>query len=175
MRVVEALKTIPDRRAWARCGLVYGIFLICAFPIGMATGLLHPGWPSAAAQTIVVASLIALVHPAFVEELIFRVVLLPRRPSAMPRTKLIAIAVVALALYVVSHPLNALLARPAARVVFESPGYLALVTLLGLACTAAYWISRSIWPAVAIHWLTVVIWLWLLGGQALLSGTIPRT
>ena len=175
MRVVEALTTIPDRRAWTRCVLVYGIFLLCAVPIGLTTGLLHPGLSHAPAVAIVTGSLLALVHPAFVEELIFRVILLPRNPATMQRAKLAVITVVALALYVVSHPLNAIIFRPDARAVFESPAYLAVVTLLGLACTAAYWLSRSIWPSVAIHWLTVVLWLWLLGGQALLSGTISRT
>jgi len=175
MRVVEAVTTIPDRRAWARCGLVYGIFLICALPLGLMTGLLRPGVSQAPAATIIIGSLVALVHPAFVEELIFRVVLLPRNPASMRRARLAAIAVLALALYVASHPLNAILFRPDARAVFESPAYLAVVTLLGLACTAAYWLSRSIWPPVAIHWLTVMLWLWLLGGQALLSGTIART
>ena len=175
MRVVEAVTTIPDRRAWARCGLVYGIFLSCAFPLGLATGLLRPGVSHAPAATVIIGSLVAFVHPAFVEELIFRVVLLPRNPATLRRARLVSITVLALALYVASHPLNAIIFRPEARAIFESPAYLAVVTLLGLACTAAYWLSRSIWPPVAIHWLTVVMWLWLLGGQALLSANIPRT
>lgn len=119
--------------------------------------------------------LLLLVHPAFVEEFVFRVVLLPRDPSTTSRGRLLAVTIVSLALYVASHPLNAMLFRPDVAPVFESPSYLALVTLLGLTCTAAYWISKSIWPPVAIHWLTVVTWLWLLGGQALLSAKIPRT
>jgi predicted Abi (CAAX) family protease len=175
MRVVAALKTIPDRRAWARCALVYGIFLICAFPIGLLTGLLQPGVAHVAPAIWLGTSAIVFVHPACVEEFIFRVLLLPRSPDAMPRGRLIAITLVALALYVVSHPLNAMLFRPEAAAVFERPAYLMIVALLGITCTAAYWISKSIWPPVAMHWLTVVLWLWLLGGQALLSGRIPRT
>jgi predicted Abi (CAAX) family protease len=171
MRLVAALTTIPDRRAWGRCALVYGLFLLCAFPLGYLTGLLHPGMTSIAPVVL----LLVLVHPAFVEELIFRVVLLPRDPAVMPRGRLITVTVVALALYVASHPVNAMLFRPAAAPVFESAAYLALVTLLGATCTAAYWISKSIWPPVVIHWVTVIAWLCLLGGQALLSGTIART
>jgi predicted Abi (CAAX) family protease len=87
----------------------------------------------------------------------------------MPRGRVLLIAGGALALYVASHPLNAILFRPQALALFESPVYLTLATLLGAACTAAYFISRSIWPPVAIHWLTVVAWLYLLGGHALLS------
>ena len=48
---------------------------------------------------------------------------------------------------------------------------LSLATLLGATCTAAYLISRSIWPPVVLHWLTVLAWIWLLGGRALLDQT----
>ena len=175
MRVVAALRTLPDLRTWAKCGILYGIFLAAALLIGLLTGFLHPGVSQATPMAMIATSLIVFVHPAFVEELIFRVVLLPRDPTSMPRGRAMGIAVVALALYVGSHPLNAVLFRPEAAPVFENTVYLLVVTMLGLTCTAAYWISKSIWPAVTIHWLTVVLWLWLLGGQALLSGRIPRT
>ena len=81
----------------------------------------------------------------------------------------LALAVGALLLYVAAHPLNAILFRPGLRTLFESPAYLSLAALLGATCTAAYWISRSIWPPVLIHWLTVLAWLYLFGGWALLS------
>lgn len=114
------------------------------------------------------AALMVLVHPAFVEELVFRVLLLPRDPSTLRRGRVVAIAAIALGIYVASHPISAMLFRPQALSVFSSPAYLTLAALLGATCTAAYWISRSIWPPVLIHWLTVVLWLWFLGGQALL-------
>jgi predicted Abi (CAAX) family protease len=175
MRVVAALRTIPDRRAWVRCATVYAIFLVVALPIGLLSGLLIPQVARIAPSAFVATAFIVLLHPAFSEELIFRVLLLPRDPSASSRSRVIAIAVGALALYVASHPVNAILFKPGVAAVFERPAYLALVTLLGAACTAAYWISKSIWPSVVMHWLTVLAWLWLLGGHALLSGTIPRT
>ena len=79
------------------------------------------------------------------------------------------VAGAALAVYVASHPINALLFRPQVLGLFESTSYLVLATLLGLTCTATYLISRSIWPPVTIHWLTVVMWIWLLGGHQLLG------
>jgi CubicO group peptidase (beta-lactamase class C family) len=36
-----------------------------------------------------------------------------------------------------------------------------------VACTVTYWISRSLWPPVLLHWSTVLIWITLLGGQGL--------
>ena len=113
------------------------------------------------------ASLIFL-HPSLVEEIAFRALLLPRDAGSMRRGRLLLVAGAALAVYVASHPLNAWLFRPQVLSVFASPAYLVLTTLLGAACTAAYFVSRSIWPPVVIHWLTVVTWLWFLGGQALL-------
>jgi len=169
MRVVAALTTIPDWRAWRRCALAYGVFLICAIPVGLLTGLLHVSVPHVAPAVVLSTSAIVLVHPAFVEELIFRVLLLPRETASTGRGQLTVTAVGALLLYVAAHPLNAILFRPGLRTLFESPAYLSLAALLGATCTAAYWISRSIWPPVLIHWLTVIAWLYLFGGWALLS------
>jgi predicted Abi (CAAX) family protease len=168
VRVIAALTTIPGWRTWGRCALVYLIFLICAVPIGMSTGLLRPGLPHAALTQMLATSLIVLVHPAFVEELIFRVILLPRDAAVMRRGRLLALAALALTLYVASHPINAMIFRPQVLGLFTSVPYLTITALLGVACTVAYFISRSIWPPVLIHWLTVVLWLWLLGGEALL-------
>ena len=100
--------------------------------------------------------------------MLFRALLLPRNAASMRGPRLLVTAGIALALYVASHPLNAMLFRPQALHLFASPGYLTLVAMLGATCTWAYLTSRSIWPPVAIHWLTVVAWIWLLGGRAVL-------
>jgi predicted Abi (CAAX) family protease len=167
-RWLGALKTWPSARTWGRCALAYAAFLACALPIGAVSGLLHAGLPGARPAEIAGTCLMVLVHPAFVEEMLFRALLLPRNAASMRRVPLFVTAGVALALYVASHPLNAMLFRPQALSLFASPGYLTLVAMLGATCTWAYLSSRSIWPPVAIHWLTVVAWIWLLGGRALL-------
>lgn len=166
--MLAALTTIPDRRTWGTCAIAYLIFLIVAIPLGLLTGLVHPSAPAIPTVQIITTAVVLFVHPAFVEELVFRVLLLPRNAAAVSRGRLVTLVVVSLTLYVASHPLNAILFRPQARVVFESPAYLALAALLGATCTVAYFVSRSIWPSVVIHWLTVVVWLFALGGQALL-------
>ena len=165
-----AVATIPTAQAWRRCALIYLAFLACALPIGVASGLLHiaivPLTPSGAALALGAI----LVHPAFTEEMIFRAALLPRRPASLARGRVAIAVFLALVLYVAAHPLNAWLFWPAALDVFANAWYLALTTLLGLACTAAYFVSGSIWPCVLIHWATVSLWLFALGGQALLGG-----
>jgi predicted Abi (CAAX) family protease len=164
----DALTTIPDWRTWRNCGLVYGLFLICALPVGLRSGLVRAETASLTRHELVGSGLLLFVHPALVEELVFRGLLIPRDGRLWPRGRLMLVAGTALVLYVASHPINALLFRPQVLGLFGSTPYLVLATLLGLTCTATYLISRSIWPPVAIHWATVVTWIWLLGGQSLL-------
>ena len=159
---------MPGWHAWRMSALVYVLFLACAAPIGLFTGLLRPSTPHLLPSQMIRAAFLILLQPALVEEIVFRALLVPRESGSMTRGRSILVAGAALAVYVASHPLNAWLFRPQVLAVFASPAYLALATLLGAACTAAYVISRSIWPSVVIHWLTVVTWLWFLGGQALL-------
>lgn len=148
--------------------MLYLLFLVGAVPIGIVSGLLHPSIAAVTPAGALAIAATVLLHPAFTEELIFRVLLLPRRLEGTTRRGLYVTVVVALFLYVIAHPLNAYFFWPAVLHVFANPFYLALATLLGLTCTTAYLLSGSIWPAVLIHWFTVTVWLLLLGGQALL-------
>jgi predicted Abi (CAAX) family protease len=159
---------MPHWRTWRACAAVYALFLACAVPIGLLSGLLRPSAPLLPPPEMIGAGLLLFVQPALIEEIIFRGLLLPRDFRSMRGRRLIVMSGSSLALYVAAHPVAARLFRPEARSLFESPVYLTLAALLGLACTATYFISRSIWPPVAIHWLTVVTWIWFLGGQALL-------
>jgi predicted Abi (CAAX) family protease len=165
----KAILTRPDARTWGACALVYLLFLTCAAPIGLLSGLLRAGAPHLSATEMIAAGVLLLGRPALVEEIVFRGLLLPRDPRSIRRGRVVAVAAAALIVYVGAHPLNALLTWPASLVVFGNPVYLLLTTFLGIACTAAYWISRSIWPPVVMHWVTVIVWLWLLGGQARLG------
>lgn len=169
--VQEALTTMPDARAWLSCALVFVLFVVCAGAIGLLSGFLRPSAPHLTAFDVFSTAAFVFIQPALLEEIVFRGLLLPRRAHSLPRRRLLAIVVVALSVYVVSHPINALLFRPGVLQVFASPVYLLLATLLGIACTAAYLISKSIWPPVAIHWVSVLTWLWFLGGQELLKAT----
>ena len=161
----DALTTAPDSRTWFACAVVYAAFLLAAAPIGWTSGLLRPSTPHLAVRDALATGVLLLIQPSIVEEIVFRGVLLPRDARTMPRRRLALVVATALTVYVASHPLSAWLFRPEVLGLFTSPVYLVLAALLGLACTIAYFISRSIWPPVAIHWLTVVTWIWFLGGQ----------
>jgi len=170
--VRDALATAPSADAWRQCALLYLLFLICALPIGLMSGLLHPSLPPLTSGAVLLAAGTIALHPAFTEEIVFRAFMLPRRIDGISRTRLAITIAVALFLYVIAHPLNAKFFWPAVWGVFSNPFYLALATLLGLTCTAAYLTSGSIWPCVLIHWMTVALWILLLGGQALLQSSV---
>ena len=161
-----ALTTMPGWRTWRTCALVYLAFLVCAAPLGLAAGLLRPGVADLRPAQFVTTGVLIFLQPALVEELVFRGLLLPRDTKSMPGNRVVLVAGIALVVYVASHPLSAWLFRPQVFALFSSPAYLTLATLLGLTCTVTYFISRSIWPPVVVHWLSVVTWIWLLGGQA---------
>jgi predicted Abi (CAAX) family protease len=171
--VRAALTTLPTWPAWRLCLIVYAAFLACALPIGLLTGVVRFSPAPFPAATAVGIALAALVHPAFVEETIFRALLVPRWIRELPAGRALLIAGFALAAYVASHPVNAILFRPAALGIFTNPAYLFIAALLGVACTVVYAVSGSIWPAVLLHWITAVVWILLLGGQSLVTATAP--
>jgi predicted Abi (CAAX) family protease len=53
---------------------------------------------------------------------------------------------------------------PRAAPIFLRPDFLACAAILGAGCALIRWRTASIWPAVALHWLVVVIWQTWLGG-----------
>ena len=94
---------------------------------------------------------------------------LAARYNLRRRRHLIVVSVVALAVFIVSHPLHAWISRPAALGLFTSPVFLVCAALLGIMCTLAYFISRSLWLPVLLHWITVVVWIMFLGGHGLIG------
>ena len=52
---------------------------------------------------------------------------------------------------------------------FTDPRFLFVAFGLGLTCTFVTLRARSLWPAIMIHWLTVVAWKGLFGGPQFFS------
>ncbi len=100
-------------------------------------------------------AVIAFFAPALGEELIFRGALQPRTVS---RPKDWSLAILSLAGFVLWHPVQVWLGLPMAQPVFTDPGFLSLVAVLGVLCTALTHRSGSLWPAIILHWLVVIGW-----------------
>jgi predicted Abi (CAAX) family protease len=162
-RAVAACSSWPDAKGWLlTAGILAGLATI-SLPLGFGIGFLRidlfVSW-----QTAVVVAAVAFFSPAVVEELIFRVALLPhpheRAPAAVARLW----GTVALALFVIAHPLRTLILSSARGATFADPRFFVLAALLGLACTLAYLRTGSLWPPVVIHWVVATGWLLVFRG-----------
>ena len=112
--------------------------------------------------------------PALIEELVFRVLLLPRTTENLPIGLVWFWVGISLVLFIVYHPLNAISFFPSGRDTFFNLIFLTLAGLLGFVCSLAYLQSGSLWTPVFIHWLVVAVWLLLLGGYGKLYRS-PQT
>jgi len=165
-RLIAALTTIPSFEDW---GLTVGIFAIysaIAFTIGKVTDFLRwqkpiNNWLRIWCQT--------LFAPALVEEMIFRVFILPHSNERITTESWLIWAGASLFLFLIYHPINALTLYKAGYPTFLNSTFLLLASLLGIACTLAYSLTGSIWSPVVVHWLVVAIWLCYLGGYQQLT------
>ena len=107
---------------------------------------------------------VALV-PSLTEEGFFRGMLMPdRSETRRPFAWIVATA----AAFTAWHPVETLFLRHAASI-FLRPDFLACTAILGLGAATIRWRTASLWPAVALHWLAVVLWQTWLGGPGLAS------
>jgi predicted Abi (CAAX) family protease len=109
-------------------------------------------------------ALVALVAPAIGEEILFRAALLPAPDSSRPLPY--GPLLLSVALFVLWHPLQALVFGPHWRETVLDPWFLASVAAFGVASARLYWNTGSLWPPVALHWMVVVAWKALLGGPS---------
>lgn len=163
--LLTGLRTSPLRAlpAWLGLALAYAA---SAYLIGTLAGLLQPQNLTGPARFYLPVTL--LLFPALPEEAVFRGLLIPNATGQRgPRAIAISTLLSSLA-FVLWHPLNALTVNPGARQLFLDPAFLLIVFLLGVTCSLAYVLSRSLWAPVLIHWLTVLVWVLWLGGRNLL-------
>src|SRR5436305_13297727 len=85
--VGAALTTLPTRQDWLLGAGLYLMFLVGAVPLGVVSGLLHPSLPPLTGGGALLVALTILLHPAFTEELVFRVLMLPRRLETVSRRR----------------------------------------------------------------------------------------
>jgi predicted Abi (CAAX) family protease len=156
-RVKSAFFTIPHTNDWLQA---IGLLLIFAFvylPIGFGLGFLELDVRSSW-QTVVSVSLGALFMPSLLEELGFRVLLLPHpAESTSPSTRWLFSGFSWL-LFVAYH------LHPLVPSFFRTLAFLLGAGLLGIICTLSYLKSGSVWIPIFIHWAIVVAWLLLFGG-----------
>ena len=168
-RLLDALFQSPTTGAWGLSLALLAGYGALVIPMGLRSGLL--GWQRSTGGPLALLahSLRLLAMPALVEELIFRVALLPQALEGPSATELLGWSSLALGLFVAYHPLAGRLWYRQGRRLFDDPRFLIACTLLGVACSGAYLASGSLWPPLLIHWLVVVTWLEWLGGRRLIE------
>jgi predicted Abi (CAAX) family protease len=163
--VWAGLKSSPRANS-GRVWIFFAIYAALAGVIGFSSGLLT--WQVAEAELFVFLPLTLLIFPALLEEIFFRGILIPRNIRERGPNQIAFFSLLSAVLFVLWHPLNALTINPTAKIFFLNPLFLVIVFLLGLSCSLGYIYSRSLWVPVIMHWLTVMVWVLLLGGRNLL-------
>lgn len=168
-RLVDGLLAPLDARQVGLCLLGFALYAAVALVQGVGSGFLEPGHPWPRPRRLLHAAAALLPMPALGEELLFRGALLPHPGEGTPWPQLLAWSALGIGLFVLYHPLAGRLWYRRAEQVFHDPRFLLQTALLGVATTALYQASGSLWPAVLLHALAVLVWLERLGGRQRLA------
>lgn len=168
-RLLTALTIFPNRESWLLGVILILFYGLVALFWGFKLNFLQFCWlqsPLKITQIIIAA----FFAPSLLEEIVFRVFLLPQPNQNLIQLPWIAVTI-NLLIFVLYHPLNALTFFPRGRKTFFNHTFLSLAGLLGLLCIITYWQSASLWLPVIIHWIVVIAWLICFGGYNLLYQT----
>jgi predicted Abi (CAAX) family protease len=171
-RVLAACILLPGWREWGIAALALLIYGAIALPIGLRTGFLQWRMSGYSPMPLLKTLFFLFLSPALWEELVFRVLLLPHPNSVQSTQDFFIPAAFSLALFVLYHPVNAIILYRSGNPTFFHPIFLFLTAFLGVICTLVYWLTGSLWTIAIVHWLVVAIWLLSLNG---LSKFSPRS
>ncbi|MDX2229199.1 MAG: CPBP family glutamic-type intramembrane protease [Leptolyngbyaceae cyanobacterium bins.349] len=156
---------LPSSRDWLVTGLTLLVYGAIALPLGLRQHFLKlTRWPVPTWHSLLLA-LRLFFMPALVEELIFRVLLLPYPSAGITGQRWLLWAIASLILFIAYHPFHAKTFYKQGDPTFFSPVFLSLTGLLGVACTIAYFFTGSLLTITLIHWVVVLVWLLFLGGM----------
>ena len=163
-RIFASMILLPEPRDWGITFLSLLGYAAIAIPIGLKWGFLQ--WRPISQKPIqLIKTLVFLfLCPALLEELVFRVLLLPYPDELNSLLIIFGWSMLSLTLFLLYHPFNALTFYKAGNPTFFQPMFLVLAALLGLTCTIVYLMTGSLWACAFIHWVVVAIWLLCLNG-----------
>jgi predicted Abi (CAAX) family protease len=164
-RLMDALFTPLSGAGLGLSLMLLGIVAAVAIPLGRLTGFLTGERPWVRPLVLLRRGPALLFMPSLIEEMLFRVVLLPHPLEGMGGWQSAAWGALSVGLFVAYHPLAGRLWYPPGRRLFDDGRFLLLASLLGVVCAIAYQATGSLWPPVLIHWLVVLVWLEVLGGR----------
>jgi len=146
----------PVSQLWSLAiGIGYGAI---ALTLGWRSGFLPRRWHWTPWRQLLPCAVRFLFVPAIVEEVLFRALLLPSALDGVTPLAMAPWVALSVGLFVAWHGLPLGLRGGVLQIPQRDPRFLLQVSVLGLACALAYIVSGSLWPAVGIHWLAVVVW-----------------
>jgi membrane protease YdiL (CAAX protease family) len=166
-RLRRLVSTWPGGKGWAQLGKEVAWLVPALVLFAWLGGFLD--WHPQLTPQLALVALIAFFVPSLAEEAVFRGLLL--KPPSDGASGLGPAALSAL-LFALWHPLQVLVCQwtlvgrcplPWGWLGF-CPWFLLACFALGLACARLTLRTRSIWPAVVLHWLVVVAWAALFAG-----------
>lgn len=163
--LIAGLRTSPLRApilAWA----AVPVFVVVASLVAISSELFEP--KILESELLFILPFTLFVFPCLLEEAFFRGVIIPRNARDQGTDHVIGYMVLSTVFFVAWHPLNAMTVNPSAAPLFREPAFLVIVAALGATCSFSYIFSRSLWVPVLIHWATVVVWVFALGGPNLI-------
>ena len=164
-RLVESLLVPLNIKS---CLIALGLLLIygaLALPLGWKTNFLSFTPNFLLTKKGFLGSFRLFFCPALGSEILMRVFWLPHPTERVLLSSWLIWAVISLFIFIVYHPLNALTFYHRGSPTFFKPIFLTLAGLLGLICTVAYYLTGSLLIITLIHWIVVMVWLFLLGGE----------
>lgn len=146
---------------------------LVAVPYGLKSGYLK--WRLSLQQPLkVLLNLVKLFFfPALVEEIIFRVMLLPHPVEGVPLGSWLAWAALGLGLFVLYHWLLSQIRSRAGRALRDRR-FLLMAGWAGLILTLLYGRTGSMWAVTIVHWDVAVFWIYCFGGLQRLQGKSPQ-
>jgi predicted Abi (CAAX) family protease len=144
--LLAGLRKLPDTRAAIEALVLFLMVIASGGAFVWGAGI--PLNTNAFEANTLMLWVSTFLFPTLSEELVFRGWL--RKGMSLP-------ALAALLAFVAWHPLQYLVGLPFASSLYMEPRFLAVVAVLGLACSITRVRSGSIWPGVILHWGAVVI------------------
>jgi len=145
--------------------VVFLIYIAVALPVGFCSGFFTIEVLKTTNWVMIALPISLFFVPSLFEEIFFRGFLLPHKERKVSIKPLVLYSFFSIAVFIAWHPINAMTINPLAYPMFTNPVFLCLAALLAIACTITYLKTGSLWVPVAIHWLTVVAWVFFLGGR----------
>lgn len=173
-RFADALTTWPSWGMVLLGTVALALYGALAIPYGKSRGFLQLKNGIDNPLRFVLHAVRLFFMPALVEEIIFRVVLLPHPVEGVPGWRWLFWATVSFVLFILWHLLLAKTIHRNAREVLTDSRFLILMGWLGLVLIGAYWITGSLWVVTFIHWVTVLVWIYALGGKDRLPAHLFR-